>query len=127
MSVKSICGVILASERPAVLAEFYAEALDLTFEREEHGGLDPHFGVDIGELHFGIHPPANLGKTGAGNSNTSIAFNVESLEAVTERLARLGAEAVTEAHDEGFGMVASYRDPDGNLFEIVELDYAFSS
>lgn len=125
MSTRSICGVILAARDPHALAEFYGGALGLSFEREEHGGLEVHYGVDLGEVHFGIHPPANLGLDRAGGGSTSIAFNVDSLEAVGARLAALGAEQIAAPHDEGFGLVASYRDPEGNPFEVVELDYAF--
>ena len=29
-------------------------------------------------------------------------------------------------HDEGFGQVASFKDPEGNLFEVVELTHEFA-
>lgn len=127
MSVKSICGVILKARDPQALAAFYGAALELDFEREEHGGLEPHYGADIGEVHFGIHPPENLASEAVGNAATSIAFNVESLAETCRRLERLGAEQVIAPHDEGFGEVASYRDPEDNLFEVVELDYDFGA
>ena len=127
MSVKSICGVILKARDPHALAAFYGEALGLHFEREDHGGLQVHFGVDIGEVHFGIHPPANLADDTVGNAATSIAFNVASLPEACRRLDELGAQQVIAPHDEGFGQVASYRDPEGNLLEVVELDYDFGS
>jgi predicted enzyme related to lactoylglutathione lyase len=125
MAVKSICGVILTSEDPAALASFYGEALGIRFEQEDHGDLATHFGVDIGRIHFGIHPPANLRLTSRGHARTTLAFDVESLSECQARLAALGAPCVQEPHDEGFGLVASYRDPEGNQFEIVELRYDF--
>lgn len=125
MPVKSICGVILISDDPASLAEFYAEVFDLGFEREDHGDLAVHFGVDIGRIHFGIHPPSNFGKVTPGNASTALAFEVDSLAETSEKLSALGAEQVREPHDEGFGPVAAYLDPDGNQFEIVELRYEF--
>ena len=125
MKVKSICGVILVSDNPEALADFYTTALGLGFEPEEHGGLKEHYGVDIGEVHFGIHPPENLVMSQVGNSATSIAFNVDSIEAALINLDQLGAEQVVAPHDEGFGMVATYKDPEGNQFEIVELAYEF--
>lgn len=125
MAVKSICGVILAARQPDALAGFYADALGLEFERETHGGLDEHFGVDIGQVHFGIHPAVNLRRETVGNASVNIAFNVESLAAVTARLAELGARQLAAAHDEGFGVVAAYEDPEGNSFEVVELRYDF--
>lgn len=125
MKVKSICGIILAASDPEALAEFYAQALGLEFQREAHGALTTHFGVDIGEVHFGIHPPENLGRGEVGNARSSVAFNVDSVAGAAARLEALGAEQVLPPHDEGFGTVATYRDPEGNLFEIVELDYEF--
>ena len=127
MSVESICGVIVAARDPKALAEFYSRGLGLEFEREDHGGLDVHYGTDIGEVHFGIHPPANLGLDHAGNAAVSIAFQVESLEAAVTRLETAGAQLVVAPHDEGFGPVATFRDPEGNLFEAVELHYEFGA
>lgn len=126
MAVKSICGAILASGKPDALARFYEEALELRFEREEHAGLAPHYGTDIGTVHFGIHPPENFKRTGSGRSSTILTFDVSSLAECEARLRKLGAECVLPAHDEGFGMVASYRDPEGNQFEVVELRYEFA-
>lgn len=127
MNLKSICGVILASNNPEKLAAFYSSLFDIAFEREQHGDLIEHYGIDIGEIHLGIHPPENLGKTEVGNSSISIAYNVDSLSDVLKRLGEQNAVEVLPPHDEGFGMVASYKDPEGNQFEVVELSYEFGS
>ncbi|HEX9708869.1 MAG TPA: VOC family protein [Candidatus Thermoplasmatota archaeon] len=127
MGVKSVCGAILVSRDPEALARFYADALALSFVREEHAGLAPHWGVDIGAVHFGIHPPANFKRASAGNGSVVLAFDVTSLSECLSRLERLGAECVQAPHDEGFGVVASFADPDGNLFEVVELRYEFGN
>jgi predicted enzyme related to lactoylglutathione lyase len=125
MPVKSICGTILMSSNPDALARFYAEALGLTFEREEHAGLAPHWGVDIGNVHFGIHPPENFKRSAAGQGSVVLTFDVTSLPECQARLERLAAPCVQPPHDEGFGLVASFCDPEGNPFEIVELTYHF--
>jgi predicted enzyme related to lactoylglutathione lyase len=125
MAVKSLCGAVLISADPQALAGFYAEALGLTFEREEHGDLAPHWGVDIGRVHFGIHPPENFERRAAGRGSVVLAFDVSSLEECQTRLERLGAPCVQPPHDEGFGLVASFTDPDGNQFELVELTHEF--
>ena len=78
-------------------------------------------------LAIGIHPPENLGRSETGHSTVSIAYNVESLDAVIKRLTDLHAVEITAPHDEGFGMVASYEDPEGDQFEVVELSYEFGS
>jgi catechol 2,3-dioxygenase-like lactoylglutathione lyase family enzyme len=126
MLVKSICGTILISTDPEALARFYAEALGLPLEREDHGGLAPHWGADIGTVHFGIHPPENFKVTVSGRGRVALTFDVSSLAECQSRLARLGAECLLPPHDEGFGVVAAFRDPDGNPFEVVELRYQFA-
>lgn len=125
--IKSICGIILASSNPAALAEFYSTALGLKFKREEHGDLLVHFGVDIGEIHFGIHPPEDLAKSATGHATATIAFNVASLDLVIEKLKALGAKEVVAPHNEGFGLTTTYQDPEGNHIELIELDYNFKN
>lgn len=125
MKLKSICGVIIASRDPEALAEFYSHVFSVPFERETHGDLDVHYGVDIGKVHLGIHPPQNLGRSEVGRSSILIAYNVDSLEQVMARLSEVSSLQVLPPHDQGFGMVATYQDPDGNPFEIVELSYEF--
>ena len=49
MNMKSICGVIIASNNPEQLAGFYSSVFDISFERELHGDLVEHFGIDIGD------------------------------------------------------------------------------
>lgn len=127
MKIKSICGVIITSRNPKSLAEFYSQVFDVPFAEENHGDLNTHYGVDIGEVHLGIHPPENLGRTGTGNASISVAYNVSSFEDLSARLAKIGAVQILAAHDEGFGLVATYKDPEGNQFEIVELNYDFAS
>jgi predicted enzyme related to lactoylglutathione lyase len=125
MPVKSICGTILMSANPDALARFYGEALGLSFEREDHGGLAPHWGVDIGNVHFAIHPPENFKRKTSGQGSVVLTFDVPSLAECQARLERLGAPCIQPPHDEGFGRVASFNDPEGNLFEVVELTYTF--
>jgi predicted enzyme related to lactoylglutathione lyase len=125
MALKSICGVILMSTTPEALARFYGAALLMSFEREEHAGLAPHFGADIGAVHFGIHPPENFDRTSVGKGSAVIAFDVESVAECRDRLARLGSKCLLPPHDEGSGLVALFEDPEGNLFEVVELNHEF--
>ncbi len=127
MNLESVCGVILTSNNPERLAAFYSAVFDVKFQKEHHGDLLEHFGVDIGKVHLGIHPLRNMNRCEAGNASITIAYHVKSLEKVLHRLTKLQAIEVLSAHDEGFGMVASYKDPDGNVFEVVELSYNFES
>ncbi len=125
MSIKGICGVILTTDNMEGMVNFYINILGLPLEKEEHGDLELHYGLDLGTLHFAIHPLADFGETESGNAATKIAFQVESLEKHVMKLENHGHHPVHEPHDEGFGPVASFKDPDGNLIELVELSYEF--
>jgi predicted enzyme related to lactoylglutathione lyase len=125
MSVKSICGTILIARDPQSVARFYSEALGLSFTLEDHGGLAPHWGVDVGQVHFAVHPPENFKRGSAGQASVVLTFDVASVAECQERLEKLGAPCVQPLHDEGFGPVASFTDPEGNLFEVVELEHEF--
>jgi len=127
MNLKSICGVVIAAKNPEALASFYSQVFNTPFAQEDHGNLAIHFGLDIGEVHLGIHPPSNLGMDEVGNSSISVAYNVASLSSTIAKLVELNAQEVIPVHDEGFGNVATYKDPEGNNFEVVELSYDFGS
>jgi len=124
MRLKSICGVIIPSNNPGRLARFYGRVLGCEFQREDHGDLAEHFGVDVGEIHFGIHPPVNFRRIEPGEPRPR-SRSTSLLSEAMAVLDDLGAQQVQPPHDEGFGLVTSYLDPDGNLFELVELSYEF--
>ena len=124
MRLKSICGVIIPSNNPGRLARFYGRVLGCEFQREDRGDLAEHFGVDVGEIHFGIHPPVNFRRIEPGEPRPR-SRSTSLLSEAMAVLDDLGAQQVQPPHDEGFGLVTSYLDPDGNLFGLVELSYEF--
>ena len=125
MAISSVCGIILLTDTPKELADFYSTALDVRFEREDHGDLKAHFGVDLGQTHFGIHPPQNFRRPLGRGTKTAVVLAVDSLAPYIERLNGLNAPLVAPPHDAGFGLSPTYADPEGNLLELVELTYAF--
>lgn len=127
MAVKSICGVILVSDSPGSLVKFYSEVLSVEFVQEDHGGLAPHWGTDIGSIHLGIHPPENFNRSAVKASGTVVTFDVDSIAECQGKIENLGGKCIEPKHDEGFGPVAAYLDPEGNQFEIVELSYQFEN
>lgn len=125
MSVQRICGVILTSDNVERLADYYSTLLGIRLAREEHGDLAVHYGADLGTIHFAIHPPSDFREERSGYPSTKIAFQVNDLASHVSRMRAAGHEPWQDVHDEGFGPLASFRDPDGNLIELVELRYEF--
>ena len=122
---KSVCGVILLTDHVERLAAFYRETLELPLEREDHGNLPVHYGLDLGTTQLGIHPPQSFGRSAARPGGCVIALEVDNLDERLGELARRGIRPILDKRDEGFGPVACIEDPDGNLIELVELRYDF--
>ncbi len=121
MQIRSICGIIVTTEHLDEMVHFYQDILGIPLEPEEHGDLERHYGIDLGTTHFAIHPLANFQELSSGNASTKIAFEVDSLEPYLDTLREEGYSLENQVYNQGFGPMVSFRDPDGNLIELVEL------
>src|SRR5262245_29872867 len=78
---------------------------------------EPYYvGFNVGGFELGLIPDAQPGAAGVQTY-----WGVENAEAEAQRLTQLGAVAEEPVKDVGGGIkVASFRDPFGNLFSIIE-------
>ncbi len=86
-SLEFFSGVLLVSENPERLATFYRDVLDLPLEEERHGDTLPHWGCNVGDIHFAIHPIDDFPedrKSGVGT--VKLAFNVFDVRALAAKL-----------------------------------------
>jgi len=121
-SLEFFSGVLLVSENPERLATFYRDVLDLPLEEERHGDTLPHWGCNVGDIHFAIHPIDDFPedrKSGVGA--VKLAFNVFDVRALAAKLEARGAELLYPPKDTGFFVSAAILDPDGNFIELTEL------
>jgi catechol-2,3-dioxygenase len=51
-----LSAVLLASRQPDRLAVFYRDVLGLPLHEEQHGSGSVHWGCELGDVHFAIHP-----------------------------------------------------------------------
>lgn len=54
--IEFLSAVLIVSENPARLAEFYREVVGVPLKDEAHGTSRAHYGCNLGDLHFAIHP-----------------------------------------------------------------------
>jgi predicted enzyme related to lactoylglutathione lyase len=121
MLVDDVTAVLLISPDPRQLCEFYKTTLGLPLEDESHDDIPLHFGCSLGDVHFAIHSSAG-GWKGVPTQNAQspvISFGTSDVKAAAKRLAAWGIE-VTGPTDQGFGHIASFRDPDGNSVTLIE-------
>jgi predicted enzyme related to lactoylglutathione lyase len=119
MNVESVSAVLFYSPEPARLARFYAGNLGIPFELDRHGAIHEHHEADLGEVHLAVLKGRGPGPDGGGISPT---FRVRGLDAFVKRLGEAGAPPLRPVLDLGEGKrVATFRDPDGNAFNLIEI------
>ena len=119
--IDDLTAILLISRNAKRLARFYKSALGFPLEEERHDGMPLHYGYDLGDVHFAIHPAQGgwPGGTPRHARSPVINFSTSDLRAVGRRLAARGVKTKGPT-DHGFAQVISFRDPDGNAVSILE-------
>lgn len=118
--IDRVTAILLISPDANGLADFYRNALELPLEAEEHPGVPLHYGCDIGGVHLAIHASAGFIGVPTGDAQSPVlVLGTSNVRAVAERLSSMGVQAMGPT-DHGFGLIVSFRDPDGNLVELLE-------
>jgi predicted enzyme related to lactoylglutathione lyase len=119
--IEFLSAVLLVSKNPERLANFYRDVVGLPLEDEEHGQTEKHYGCELGDLHFAIHPISNFEGTGYGTGSVKLAFTVFDMNAFVERVKSKGFQLAYEPKDTGFAKMTALTDPDGNDIEFTQL------
>jgi len=119
--IESVSAVLIVSENPARLAEFYRDVVGVPLKDEAHGGSLPHYGCTLGELHFAIHPVETFPDRRHGVGAVKIALSVFDINTVVETLKSKGIKTLYPVHDTGFFLSTAINDPDGNYVEFTQM------
>lgn len=114
----NLSGILLGSENPAKLVEFYEKLFDSKPGWE--GGDFNGWGVGNGYLTIGPHDKVK------GQSKEPerqmMGFETDDVQSEFDRIKELGAKVIAEPYQPGEaeGMwIATFADPDGNYFQIT--------
>ncbi len=120
MKIESVSAVLFFSQDPAKLAAFYSTNLGIPFELDRHGKIRDHFEADVGDVHLAVLKSQGAEATGEGRVLPT--FRVRELDAFIEELGKVGTKPMRAVLQLDDGMrVASFRDPDGNAFSLIEI------
>lgn len=119
--IEFLSAVLLISKDPEKLAQFYRDVVGLPLEDEQHGDTEKHYGCELGDLHFAIHPIKNFEGSSYGTGSVKLAFTVFDMNAFVARVEKLGVKLAYPPKDMGFALLTGLTDPDGNYIEFSQL------
>jgi predicted enzyme related to lactoylglutathione lyase len=118
---KFISAVLLTSREPERLARFYKDVLGVPLEDEQHGQTEKHFGCEMGDIHFAIHPVGNFGNDDPGVGAIKLAFEVFDIHDFVKTIEGRGAKLLYPPKEMGPMLITALKDPDGNYIEFTQL------
>jgi len=122
MQVQSVSAIVFFSPDPERLASFYRTHLGIPFEPQAHGPMRDHMECDLGDLHMAVLKGRPTGGPEAGGMAAT--FRVKGIDACVKDLAAAGVMSTRKIMDLGEGKrVATFRDPDGNAFNLIDLGF----
>lgn len=110
-------GVMLGSEDPKKLSDFYTQVLGKPIW--DDGGNWKGWKLGKGEMAIGPHSDVKGKNQSPGR--IMVTFTCDDVKVEFERIKKLGAEVVAEPYqpDQAQGMwLSTFADPDGNYFQI---------
>lgn len=107
-------GVIIATEQPAALADWYAAILSAERESEHVVRHD--------DIKIIVFPHDEVAGAAVEPERLMINFQVSDPDAFTAHATSMGARWKRPFEREAFGLMATLEDPDGNYVQFLRLD-----
>jgi catechol 2,3-dioxygenase-like lactoylglutathione lyase family enzyme len=116
--IQFLSAILLTSREPARLTAFYRDVLGLPLVEERHGTVPQHWGCELGDVHFAIHPRDGAPPPGP----IRLAFWVFDLKTFAEDLERRGVRLRYPIRRLGpTSLITAIVDPDGNEIELTQM------
>ncbi|MBI3556543.1 MAG: VOC family protein [Deltaproteobacteria bacterium] len=119
--VEFFSAVLLVSKDVDRLAHFYREVLKFPLKDEQHGETEKHYGCELGDLHFAIHPAENFKGAAPGIGAVKLAFEIFDMDGFIGHLTAHDVQPLYAPRKMGPMLITAVRDPDGNEVEFTQL------
>lgn len=122
--IRGVESLTLFSENARKLAEFYQKKVGLSLSTEaELGDKDQLFGFEMSQG-SGFYIVDHSKVKGRSKEPDRVIFNLEvdNIEDAVKKLDLQGVKKVQDTyHVEGYGLIATFEDLDGNYFQFVQV------
>lgn len=121
--IRGLEAVMLSSENAKALAEFYRDKVGLEIEEEFEGeNEEAGFNMKVSGTGFYINSHHKVKGKSAQPERIILNLEVDDIEKEAPRLKEAGINCVQETyHVEGYGLIATFEDLDGNYFQLVQV------
>lgn len=122
--IRKIDAVLLGSPNAKKLAAFYREKVGVKFQFEgEMGKGDNVFGASWkGSGDFVVMDHSKVKGVSHQPERYMINFEVDNVEKEAKRLKKAKVKLIADVyHIEDYGYIATFEDPDGNYFQLVQV------
>ena len=115
--IKELAGVIIWTDNVTRLKDFYENILGL-----QPNSIKSNFvSYKWGEVKFGIGKHASVIGESSDQYRIMINFNVDNIQNTTRRLKQSGVTFIREPEYEHWGgQIATFRDPDQNIIQLLQ-------
>lgn len=122
--IRGVESLTLFSENAKKLAEFYQKKVGLSLTTDaELGDKDQLFGFEMSQG-SGFYIVDHSKVKGRSKEPDRVIFNLEvdNIEDAVKKLDQQGVKKVQDTyHVEGYGLIATFEDLDGNYFQFVQV------
>lgn len=120
--IKALDAVLLSTEDSQRLADFYKEKVGLKCTMEFEMGENNEKGFAFEEVKLVINQHSEVHGKSKEPERYILNLETEDIKEEVKKLDSAGVKKIKDTyHIEGYGMVATYEDIDGNYFQIVQV------
>jgi predicted enzyme related to lactoylglutathione lyase len=115
MAKLNLNSLLVSSENPKKLREFYGKVFDKKPDMDDNG----YFGWLVGKTFISFGPHDKVKGKSKNPERVIINFETSEVKEEFERIKKLDAEVIAEPYNMGEAWIATFADPDGNYFQLM--------
>ena len=122
--IRGVEAILLSSGDGQKLADFYREKVGLKLGQEMEIGENDEKGFEFELSGVNLYIMDHSEVKGKSHDPSRVMFNLEvdDIEKEVKRLDKEGVKKIQDIyHVEGYGLIATYEDIDGNYFQFVQI------